>query len=85
VPPLACIGHDELLAVPVDADINLVDFDLPHVLYEGLQMVLQGVGGDTEKDVDQPVIANFGEQRLLVCKRIGGDDFGRGIRYLDSD
>ena len=59
-------GYYELLAVPIHADVNLVDLDLSHVFDERLQVVLQGVGGDTEKDVDQPVIANLREEGLLV-------------------
>src|ERR1700691_3121946 len=35
--------HNELLAVPVHADINLIHLYLSHILDEGLQVILQRV------------------------------------------
>ncbi len=78
-------GNDKLLTVPVHAYVYFVDFDLSHVLDEGLQVVLQRITGYAEKYVDQPVIANLGEKRLLVGERVGGDNFRRRVRYFYGD
>lgn len=78
-------GDDELTAVAVYAHVHFVDFDLADALEVGAQVVLQRVGGDAEKDVDQPVVAHLGEQGLLVAQGVGGDDLGCRVRHFDGD
>ncbi|MNZ79476.1 hypothetical protein D3C78_980800 [compost metagenome] len=54
-------GDDELAAVAVDADVDLIDFELADALEVGSQVVLQRIRSDAEEDVDQPVVAHLGE------------------------
>ena len=80
-------GKCKLLAVLVDADIDLVDFDLPvsHRLYGRPQMVLKRVRRQAKEDVEQAVIAYFGKERLFVAQGVCGDDLRRRVGNLDRD
>ena len=48
-----------LAALPVDTDIDFVDFNLTDPFDRGTQMVLKRKTQDAEKDIDQSIIANF--------------------------
>src|SRR5690606_12695171 len=82
-PAFRLYGDDVLAAAPIDADIDLVDFDLPHVAHGRAQVVLERVGRDPEEDIDQPVVADLRKERLLVRDRVRADDLGRRVRDLD--
>ena len=85
VPPaLRLDGNDMVAAVPVEPDIEFVDLDLPHALDGRAKMVLQAVGGQPEKGVDQAVVANDGEERLFVVERIGPDQFRRRVGNIGN-
>ena len=71
-----------MAAVPVEADIEFVDLDLPHALDGRPKMVLQAVGGQPEKGVDQAVVADDGQKRLFIVQRVGMELFRRQIEYL---
>ena len=76
-------GNHELPTMPVNADVNLVNFYLTDPRHGGAQVVLQRERGDAEEYIDQPVVANLREQGLFVAQRVGHDDLGRCIRHLD--
>ena len=58
VSPDFCLNRDHVLdTLPVDADIQLVGFDLTDTRNRRPQMVLEGVTGDAQKNVDEPVVA----------------------------
>jgi hypothetical protein len=74
-------GHDELLAVPIDSNIDLVDFNLTHFFDCGAKMTLERVCRDAEEDVYQSVVSDFGEKRLFVSQGMSRDDFRGGVGY----
>ena len=49
----------ELPSMTVEADIYLVDLDLPDVLDGGSQVVLEGVRGNTQEHIDQTVVPHL--------------------------
>jgi hypothetical protein len=48
-------------------------------------VALERVPGYAEKDVDQPVVAKLGKQRLFIVERIRGDDLGRSVGDFDHN
>jgi hypothetical protein len=52
--------HHELLTVPVDANIDFVNFNLTHFRDCRTEMTLKRVRRDSEEDVDQSVVPDFG-------------------------
>jgi len=62
-------GKRELLAVLVDADVNLVDFNLrvAHRPDGGAQVILKRIGGEAEKNIEQAVVADLSQQRLFIA------------------
>src|SRR5258705_5859656 len=69
-----------MAAVAVDPEIELVDLDLADALHGRTEMILKAVRRQAEENVDQPIVPNDGEQRLLVVQCICSDDFGRPVR-----
>ena len=67
-------GNHELLSVLIDADIDLVDFDLTEPFHRSSHVVLQRIRGDAQEDVNQTVVPDPGEKGLFVAKSVGADD-----------
>jgi hypothetical protein len=78
-------GKNELPPLLVYANIDLVDFDLAFSSYSRAEVILQQISCLTEKDIDQPVRADFGEQRSLIRKSISSHNFRCRIWYLNGD
>ena len=65
-PALRLNWNDVLAAEPINPHIHLIDFDLSEPFHGGPEMVLKRVGGDTEEDVDQPIVTHSGKEGLFV-------------------
>jgi len=48
-------------------------------------VTLERIGCHTQEDVDEPIVADDGEQRLFVRQRIGRNDFRSRVRNLNRD
>ncbi len=66
---LSLNGNNVLLAISINRNIHLVDLNLPYSLSRSSQMVLQGVGGNPQENIDQFVVANKRQQGLLIALR----------------
>ena len=77
--------NDELAPVFVDSHIDLVDFNLPDVGDFRPKMVLERIGSNSEKQVDQTIVADFGKKCLFVTKGVTTNDFWCRIRNLYRD
>jgi len=54
-------GYDKLSSLAINADINLVDFNLPNAFDGCAKVILHRVAGDAEEQVNQSVVPNFGK------------------------
>ena len=70
---LGLYRDDIVGAALVDSHVNFVGFDLSHFLYGSPEVVLQRVAGNPQENIDQTVVANPSQQRLLVAERIFRD------------
>lgn len=52
-------GNDILRSVPVQANVNLVDFQLSDFFHVCTQMILKRISGDAEENIDQTVVAGL--------------------------
>ena len=67
-----------------DANIYLIRLNLSHVRYGCAQMVLKRVAGNAREDVNQAIIAQLGQESLLIGKGILLYDTGVALGTLVS-
>lgn len=76
---------DKVDSSAVQTDIEFIDFYLTDIRHRGAEVILQGVGGDTGKDVHEAVITHQGQEGLFIIQGILGNDSRGGVRHLDAD
>ena len=79
---LSLNGYCIMRPFPVNANVYLIGFYLANSRDRRSEVVLKRIAGKPGRDVYQSIVAQSGEQRLLVSKRIQIDNAGRRIRYF---
>ena len=74
---------DELPARAVDGNIYLVHLYLADVLDRRAQVVLKRIRRYAQENIDQSVVSNLRQKRLLVRHGMSRYDFRRGVWNLD--
>ena len=75
--------NNELLAFTIYPDIEFVNLNLSHIFNGSPKVILQGVGRDSEKGVEKPIIPYSCENGLFLRLRIVRDNFWRRVRNLN--
>ena len=64
-----CLDGNHVVATSVvEPDVEFVDLDLPRSVDSGAKMVLKAIGREAEKRVDQAIIPDNRQQRLLIVE-----------------
>ena len=71
-------------AALVQTHVDFVRLYLPYAGNRCAQMILQGITGDTKKQVNQTVVSNAGQDGLFIAERVLGDDSRCGVGYLGN-
>ena len=58
--------NNELLTVPVEANVHLINLNLPDIWNCRAKVTLKRIGGDPEEYVNEPVVSQLCEQCLLI-------------------
>jgi len=56
---LGLYGNYKVSAISIQTDVNLIDFDLPHASNLRTQVILQGICGQTEENIDEAVVSHL--------------------------
>lgn len=76
-------GDDVLTPMSIEPDIQLIDLNLADALNSRAQVVLQTICCQTKECIDEPIVPNDCQKRLLVVQCVGSDNFGCSIRNID--
>ena len=61
-------GNHVVTAMPVETDVQFVNLDLTDPLDRRAQVILQAIGGQPQKRIDEAIVADDGQQRLFVVQ-----------------
>src|SRR5579885_2666719 len=79
-----CLDRKDIArSPPIYANIDFIGFYLADPRHGGSQMILEGIASHAGKYIDQAIIPELCQKRLLITQRILCNHSWRGVRYFD--
>lgn len=73
-------GENVMRPLLIYANMNLIGLHLTHVWNGGAQVVLERIASNAAEYINQPVVSDLREKRLLVAESVLGDDSWSSVR-----
>ena len=60
------VHPNEMLSFLVHSNVDFIDFNLTNVIHLCSQVILHGIGYDSQEDIQHSIISNLTEKTLLI-------------------